>query len=129
MNTFQAWGLAHKGKATSDVVFNLEDGANAYTNPTAHTRIRAYTEGVREVHGPDYDPTTQPIDPEVVMRVGGGKLHGRYFLADGSISTNRRLSEIRASRMSGSPPIRPQSGTTQHIVASLQVICVVFAFH
>ena len=76
MNTFQAWGLAHKRKATSDVVFNLEDGANAYTNPTAHTRIRAYTEGVREVHGPDYDPTTQPIDPEVVMRVGGGKLHG-----------------------------------------------------
>jgi len=50
VNTFQAWGLAHKRKATSDVVFNLEDGANAYTNPTAHTRIRAYTEGVRVSH-------------------------------------------------------------------------------
>jgi hypothetical protein len=32
----------------------------------------------QEVHGPDYDPSTEPIDPDVLMRVGGGKRHERY---------------------------------------------------
>jgi len=127
VTTFQAWGLAHKGKATSDVVFNVDDPPEAYTNPTAHDKIRTYTQGVREVHGPDYDPTSQPIDAEVVMRVGAGKQHGRYLIADGSISSSRRLSQIRASSSSGSPSsIRPRSNTTQGIVAALQVICLAF---
>jgi hypothetical protein len=26
--------MAHKGKATSDVTYNLEDGLKAYSNPT-----------------------------------------------------------------------------------------------
>jgi hypothetical protein len=32
----------------------------------------------RIVHGPEYDPTIQDLDGEVLMRVGGGKKHGRY---------------------------------------------------
>ena len=127
MTTFQAWGLAHKGKATSDVVFTVDDPPEAYTNPTAHDKIRTYTQGIREVYGPDYDPTSQPIDAEVIMRVGAGKQHGRYFIADGSISSSRRLSQIRASSSSGSPSsIHPRSNTTQGIVVALQVICVAF---
>ena len=38
-----------------------------------------------EVHGPDFDPSTEPIDGEVVMRVGGGKKHGRYWIGDSLI--------------------------------------------
>jgi len=41
---------------------------------------------VREVNGPDFDPYTVPIDVEVVMRVGGGKKHSRYYIADSSIN-------------------------------------------
>jgi hypothetical protein len=31
----------------------------------------------QEVHGSDYDPRTEDIDRDVLMRVGGGKRHGR----------------------------------------------------
>ena len=36
--------MAHKGKATSDVSFNLEDPPEAYTNPSVHSCISEYTE-------------------------------------------------------------------------------------
>jgi hypothetical protein len=64
--------MAHKGKAMSDVTYNPDDGPDAYTNPAVYTAM------AQEVHGPDYDPSTEPIDPDVLMRVGGGKRHGRY---------------------------------------------------
>jgi hypothetical protein len=70
--------LAHKGKATSDVDYNLEDPSSAYTNETVHSRLSKYTSMARTVYGPEYDPTTQDLDGEVVMRVGGGKKHGWY---------------------------------------------------
>ena len=116
---FQAWGLAHKGKATSDVSFSLEDGPEAYSNPMAHAKLTSYVEGAREVYGPEYDPTTQPIDPDVVMRVGGGKKHGRYFLGDDSIHSSKSLSQIRAETMSGGPAIRERPVATHHLVTTL----------
>jgi hypothetical protein len=70
--------MAHKGKATSDVTYNPDDGPEAYTNPVVYSRLHDYTAMAQEVHGPDYDPSTEPIDPDVLMRVGGGKRHGRY---------------------------------------------------
>ena len=44
-----------------------------------------YTSMAREVYGPQYDPSTEDLDGEVVMRVGGGKRHGRYWIGDGAI--------------------------------------------
>jgi hypothetical protein len=41
----------------------------------------------RTVHGLEYDSSTEDLDGEVVMRVGGGKKHGRYWLGDGTIDT------------------------------------------
>jgi hypothetical protein len=35
--------MAHKGKATSDVTYNLDDGPEAYTNPAVHSRLSEYT--------------------------------------------------------------------------------------
>ena len=35
--------MAHKGKATSDVDYNLEDGPEAYSNATIHNRFSEYT--------------------------------------------------------------------------------------
>ena len=69
---------AHKGKATFDVNYNQEDPPSAYSNATIHSRITEYTSVAREVHGLEYDLSTQPLDGEVVMRVGGGKKHGWY---------------------------------------------------
>jgi hypothetical protein len=56
--------MAHKGKATSDVTYNPDDGLEAYTNPAVYSRLHDYTAMAQEVHGPDYDPSTEPIDPD-----------------------------------------------------------------
>ena len=79
--------MSHKGKATLDIRYNLEDGAVAYNNPSAYSRLSAYSEMAKEVHGPEYDPAAHDLEDEVVMRAGGGKKHGRYFLGDGVIDT------------------------------------------
>ena len=69
------WALACKGKATSNVTYNPDDLPSAYSNLSVHSHIQAYTEMGRQVHGADWDPRTQPLDGEVIMRVGGGKKH------------------------------------------------------
>ena len=79
--------MSHKGKAMSEVSYNLEDPPEAYTNPSVHTRISEYTSAARSVHGPQYDPSTQDMNAEIVVRVGGGKKHGRYWLGDGIIDS------------------------------------------
>jgi hypothetical protein len=70
--------MAHKGKATSDVTYNLEDGPEAYSKPTIYNHLSEYTTMAEQVHGPDYDPKTKDTDKDILMRVGGGKRHGRY---------------------------------------------------
>ena len=79
--------MAHKGKATSDVSFNLEDPPEVYMNPSVHSRISEYTEVVRSLHGSYHDPSTQDFDGEAVMRAGQRKKHGWFWLGDGVIDT------------------------------------------
>ena len=73
-----AYALAHKGKETTDVTYNLEDPPSAYSNKSVHSRFDGYTSMARVVHGPEYDPSTHDLDGEVVMRMGGGKKHDRF---------------------------------------------------
>jgi hypothetical protein len=68
--------MAHKGKTTSDVTYNLDDGPKVYSNLTVYSRLCEYTAMSHELHGPDYDPRTKDIDRDVLMRVKGGKRHG-----------------------------------------------------
>jgi hypothetical protein len=70
--------MTHKGKTTFDVTYSLEDGPEAYSNPVIHNRLSEYTVMAKEVHEPDYDPRIEDIDGDVLMRVVGGKMHGRY---------------------------------------------------
>jgi hypothetical protein len=101
--------MAHKSKATSDVTYNPDDGPEAYTNPAVYSRLHDYTAMAQEVNDPDYDLSTEPIDPDVLMRVGGGKRHGRYWIADRAIdsSSTPTLSQVRARSTGSSPAIRP----------------------
>lgn len=120
--------MAHKGKATSEVDYNPEDPPEAYTNPTVHTRLTQYTEMAREVHGPDWDPSTEDLDGEIIMRVGGGKKHGRYWIGDSTLDTasTPTLSQIRARSSSSAPPIRPRPSATDIRIDQIQVISVLF---
>ena len=115
--------MAHNGKATSDVTYNPDDGPEAYTNPAIHSRLSEYTAMAKEVHGPDYDPRTEDIDGDVLMRVGGGKRHGRYWIADGAIdsSSTPTLSQVRARSTCSSPAIRPRHDSSQHRISQLEV--------
>ena len=79
--------MAHKGKASSDVSFNPDDPAEAYTNSSAYEKITEYTAAARSIHGPEYDPRTDNIDANTVMRIGQGKKHGRYWIGDSVIDT------------------------------------------
>ena len=119
--------MAHKGKATSDVSFNLE----AYTNPSVHSRISEYTEVARSLHGADHDPSTQDFDGEAVMRAGQGKKHGRFWLGDDIIDTasTPSLSQIRARSTSESPAIRTRLTAAQHRVDALEVIPILLVIH
>ena len=123
--------MSHKGKATSDVSYNPEDPPEAYTNASVHSRLSEYMSAARSVHGQEYDASTQNIDAELVMRLGGGKKHGRYWMADGVIDTasTPTLSQIRAQSTSGSVPIRPRPSPAQHRVDELEVSPVLFVVH
>ena len=115
--------MAHKGKATSDVTYNPDDGPKAYTNPAVYSRLHDYTAMAQEVHAPEYDPRTEEIDPDVLMRVGGGKRHGRYWIADGAIdsSSTPTLSQVRARSTGSSPAIQPRHDSSQHRIQQLEV--------
>ena len=122
-NLFHAFAMSHKGKATSNVSYNLEDGVEAYSNPTAFTRLTEYTEMAKTVHGADFDPAAHDLDPEVVMRVGGGKKHGRYWLGDGAIDSTSAptLNQLRAQSTDGTPAVRPRPTVASQMVNELQV--------
>jgi hypothetical protein len=108
--------MAHKGKATSDVTYNPEDGPEAYSNPAVYSRLSEYNAMAQEVHGLDNDPRTEDIDGDVLMRVRGGKRHGQYWIADRAIDSSftPTLSQMRTSTMSSSPAIRPQQDSSHH---------------
>jgi len=69
-----AYALAHKGKATApDLTYNPEDPPEAYTNTSVHSKLSEYSSAARTRHGEDFDPASQPLDADLVMRLGGGK--------------------------------------------------------
>jgi len=127
----KAWALAHMGKATSDVTYNPNAPPEAYNNATVHSRLSQYNSMATEVHGPEFDPSTMPIDGEIMMRVGGGKKHGWYRIGDSVIdrASTPTLVHIRARSTSSSPAIRPRPSTTEMQMAELKVISVSFVVH
>jgi hypothetical protein len=80
--------MAHKCKTTFNVTYNPEDGSKAYSNPAIYSRLNEYTTMAQQVHGPDYDPRTEDIDEDVLIRVGGGKRHKRYWIVDREIDSS-----------------------------------------
>jgi len=124
------WALAHKGKA-SEVTYNPKDPSLAYSNPSVHACINMYTEAGRQVHGPDWDPSAHDLDGEVIMRVGGGKKHGRYFIGEGTLDTasTPTLVQIRARNTDSAPPIRPRLSVAELRVQELEVNPDLFIVH
>ena len=124
------WALAHKGKA-SEVTYNPDDPPSAYSNPSVHARINMYTEAGRQVHGPDWDPSAHDLDRELIMKVGGGKKYGRYFIDEGTLDTasTPTLAQDRARTTNSSLPIRPRQSVAELRVQELEVNLGLFIVH
>jgi hypothetical protein len=107
VSEFSAWALSHMGRSSSSVSFNPAAPPQTYSDPNMYTKVQEYKSAVREIHGEDYNVRTEPIDVEAIMRLGGGKKHGRLWIADGAIdsSTVPSLDAIRARSTSSSQPI------------------------
>lgn len=120
---FQAYALAHKSKAVQGVSYDPNDPASAYTNANIKARLDGYTSMAQEVHGPDFDPSQHDLDGEVVMRAGGGKKHGRFWIGDGTLDTasTPSLSQLKARSTGSSPAIRPRPQPTRIAMDELQV--------
>ncbi|XP_066391930.1 uncharacterized protein [Miscanthus floridulus] len=86
INEYTAYLLSHKGKATDpNNVYNPEDGPDAYTNPTAYEKATEYTVVARQRYGETFDPTAEPLDTDLLQRLGPGKQHGRYYMAHSAL--------------------------------------------
>ena len=109
------------GKATSDVTYNPNAPPEVYNNATVHSRLSQYNSMATEVHVPEFDPSTAPIDGEIVMRVEGGKKHVRYWIGDSVIdmASTPTLAQIRARSTSSSPAIRPRPSAMEMHMAEL----------
>ncbi|TVU49105.1 hypothetical protein EJB05_00397, partial [Eragrostis curvula] len=119
INTFEAFALSHKGKASTEIQYNPEDPPEVYSNPSAYSRLSSYS---KEVYGQDYDLRSHDLDGEVVTRAGKGKKHGQYYLGDSVIDTasTPTLSQIRARTVSGGPSIRERPTATLALQAQLE---------
>jgi hypothetical protein len=106
-----AFAMAHKGNATApDVTYNPADGPEAYSNASVYIKLSEYTSVARERHGEDFDLATKPLNTDLLMRLGGGNQHGRYWMADSTVDSASvpNLAKIRARSTSSSVPICPR---------------------
>jgi len=116
------------GKATIDIEYDPDALVQAYTNSSVHTRLSSYTKAARSVHGLGYDLRTEErLDPELVMRVGEGKKHGRFWIGDDILDTGSTppLHRLRAASTSSSVPIRQRPSSVAALQVSITVSFVV----
>jgi hypothetical protein len=108
------------------VIFNPNAPAEAYSDPTVHAKVRDYVEVVWALPGSEHNLSTEPLETEVIMRLGQGKKHVRLWIVDGanSSSSTPSLFDVRAQSTSRSLPIRARPTPTLLWVDELQVIPV-----
>ena len=113
--------MSHMGRASSSVSFDPAAPPQVYSDPNVYTKVQEYTSTVRQIYGEDYNVRTEPIDAEAIMRLGGGKKHGRLWIADGAIdsTTVPSLDAIRARSTSSSQPIRSRPSPALQQVQAL----------
>ena len=77
--------MSHQTRVAGDVTWDPAAPPSAYSDPNVYTKVQEYTSAVQRRHGPEYDVRTEPIDAEAIMRLGGGRKHGRAWIANAAI--------------------------------------------
>uniref|UniRef100_A0A8I6WCX4 Uncharacterized protein n=1 Tax=Hordeum vulgare subsp. vulgare TaxID=112509 RepID=A0A8I6WCX4_HORVV len=104
---YDLYGMAHtasykKAKAFSES--DLDDPSN-FTNISSHQKLVAYRDAGKATKGDDFNPSQEPLDPELVMISGGGRPHGSIAIGDGIIRCPLTLPKIKARQSSRCPEI------------------------
>ena len=104
---YDLYGMAHtasykKAKAFSES--DLDDPSN-FTNISSHQKLVVYRDAGKATKGDDFNPSQEPLDPELVMISGGGRPHGSISIRDGIIRYPLTLPEIKARQSSSYPEI------------------------
>ena len=102
------YGMSHTASYKKAKALSESDLATplTFTNVSAYSKLKAYSEVAKEKHGKDYDSRGKPIDPELVMISGGGRRHGAMAIRDKLIRCPSTLPEIKARQTRFSPAIR-----------------------
>uniref|UniRef100_A0A8I6Y6W1 Uncharacterized protein n=1 Tax=Hordeum vulgare subsp. vulgare TaxID=112509 RepID=A0A8I6Y6W1_HORVV len=104
---YDLYGMAHtasykKAKAFSES--DLDD-PNNFTNISSHHKLVAYMHAGKATKGDDFNPSQEPLDPELVMISGGRRPHGSIAIGDGIIRCPLTLPEIKKHQSSSCPEI------------------------
>ena len=127
INEFTGCWLAHQGRATDpENVYDPARGTESITNPNIAENLVQYAQAVRARHGDTYDPSTAPLDTDTLMRLGGGKQHGRYLIAHSvidpaSVPSLREVRKATPAGTSSAVPIQPRRASSTQMMASVQV--------
>ena len=104
---YDLYGMAHtasykKAKAFSES--DLDD-PNNFANISSHHKLVTYRDTGKATKGDDFNPSQEPLDPELVMISGGGRPHGSIAIGDGIIRCPLTLPEIKLRQSSSCPEI------------------------
>ena len=100
--------MAHTASYKKAKAFSEFDLAHPkkFTNISTHHKLVRYNKDAKARKGEDYNPSQNPIDPELVMISSGGRPHFSLAIGDGLIRCPLTLPEIKARQTSSCPEIR-----------------------
>jgi hypothetical protein len=107
---YDLYAMAHTASYKKAKAFSESDLAHPenFTNISSHHKLVRYNKEEKARKGEDYNPSQNPIDPELVMISSGGRPHGSLAIGDGLIRCPPTLREIKARQTSSCPEIRPR---------------------
>lgn len=105
-NSYQAFHMAKLASAEKAKPYDPNTPSSAYNLSTV-TRKNEYDGGFKGTRGPDADPSSEDLVPELVLTQCGGKKHGRPALGASAFPLETEsLASIRARSTSSSLPIK-----------------------
>jgi hypothetical protein len=113
---FKIWG-DHRKKT------DKKDGTVKWVSKIAEVKDKKYRSKFAQTHGDEANPETEPFDPEVAMRAGEGKKHGRLFVCDGAVDpkTIPSLRQIKGGNTSSSPAVEPRPTPSSIAIDAIRV--------
>ncbi|XBH83541.1 hypothetical protein VPH35_071924 [Triticum aestivum] len=91
-NLFVSYALAHKAPYRTATPYDENDTASAYSSKSAYDRMEKFKGVSKELKGPEYDVTTEPLDHALVMISREGRKHGKEAIAGGMFPSSSRMS-------------------------------------